>query len=112
MKRLTTGDLKAILSQFGAPAANLTYGGTAQTYITYQIYDETGQDFADDQEISGSYFVQVNIFSKSNYEELVNNVYDAMIENGFTRMFGTEFFENDTKFYHKVYRFEKTIDYN
>lgn len=112
MKRLTTKFLKEILSQFGAPAANISYNGKEQTYITYQIYDETGQDFADDAEISGSYFVQVNVYSKTNYEELVNNVYDAMIENGFTRMFGTEFYEKETGYYHKVYRFEITIDYN
>lgn len=73
--------------------------------ITYFFYNEYGQEFGDGEEIGTNYSLQVDIWSKSDYSELVEQVKKALKENEFYRISTNEFYEDDVKVYHKVLRF-------
>lgn len=93
------------LRPLGVPVAFQAYSGKATTYITFFEFNQNGKLYADDQEIRASHSVQVNIWSKGDYTELATQVKEKLIEVGFTRTFETELYEDDTKTYHKVFRF-------
>lgn len=92
------------LAPTSVPVAFQKYSGIDTTYITFFAYNEQGVLFGDDMELNTRYSVQVDIWSKGDYTDLVNQTKELLIAAGFTRNSGTEFFEMDTKIYHKVYR--------
>lgn len=96
------------LAPTNVPVAFLKYSGTLTTYISFFAYNEQGVLFGDDMELNTRYSVQVDIWSKGDFTNLVKQTKDLLIAAGFTRNSGTEFFEDDTKTYHKVYRFYYT----
>lgn len=93
------------LKPTGVPISFHVYSGVADTYITFFAYNEMGIVFAEDVEQIERLSIQVDIWSKGNYSALVKQVKALMIQAGFTRIYATEMYENDTKIYHKVYRF-------
>lgn len=94
------------LKPLNIPIARLKYIGNAETYIVFQEYLEQGEGFSDDgEEITGRY-IQINIFSKTDYTSLVNNVKTSLIGVGFMRTSEYEIYENDTGFYNKIIRFK------
>lgn len=87
-----------------APTSFLTYTGPASTYITFFEFNQNGSMYADDQEQNTTYSIQVNVWSKGDYTTLVDQVRNALTNIGFRRTFETEYYEDDTKTYHKVLR--------
>lgn len=79
--------------------------GQPNSYITFFEYNQNGALHGDDEEIKSNHFIQVDIWSKVNYSGLVKNTKDNLIKVGFTRTYEKEFYEKDTKLYHKVIRF-------
>jgi hypothetical protein len=102
--------IMAILATLGVPVGYMTYKGTATTYIRFSIYDEYGNNFADDAEIDAEYRVQVDTFGKGNIDQLAKRVKDTMLEAGFSRSGYYENYENGTGFYQKTYRFTNIIE--
>ncbi|MFV9511807.1 tail completion protein gp17 [Tepidibacillus sp. LV47] len=93
------------LSSLNIPVSFQTYEGTEQTYITFFCYLETGELYSDDIQQGTAYYVQVDVWSKSNYTSLVEQVKSAMNQAGFSFLSAYDLYENDTKIYHKVLRF-------
>lgn len=100
--------LSTILAPTGVKVSKLHYNGTDTTYITYFFYNENGEAFAENKEIDTSYFVQVDIWTKGDFTDLAKQVLQLMKEAGYYRIYSTELYENDTKLYHKVIRFQYT----
>jgi hypothetical protein len=88
-----------------APTSFLTYKGSESTYITFFEYNQNSAQNADDVEKFTGHSYQVDVFSKGNYLSLVKEVKLRLKNIGFTRTFETEFYEEDTGFYHRVLRF-------
>lgn len=75
------------------------------TYITFFEYNQQSALDADDDELITRHSIQIDIWSKVDYTEVVKQVKEKLKTVGFKRAFETEFFETDTKIYHKVLRF-------
>lgn len=73
--------------------------------LTFSFINEVGQDFADDQEITTDILCQVDVWSKGDYTELIKQVKVKMKEIEFFRSSEYDDFEEDTRIYHKVLRF-------
>lgn len=93
------------LKDINIPITFQVYNGNETTYGTFFTYLEQGEKYADDNEVLTGYYVQLDIFSKTNYEPIVINVKDRMLNAGFRRTYETELYEDDTKYFHKVLRF-------
>lgn len=78
-------------------------------YIEYEIYDEHGELWAENEEIKTTYYIQVDIFSKSDYTELEEVIKQKMINAGLARTSGADLYEEDTELYHKAMRFVITL---
>jgi len=85
--------------------ARLKYTGSDNTYIVFQEYLEQGEGFSEDEEEITGHYIQVNIFSKTDYTSLVKEVKTRLISVGFKRQSEYEIYENDTGFYNRILRF-------
>lgn len=63
------------------------------------------EQYADNEEKETGYYIQLGVWSKNDYTELVENVTNAMKVAEFRRTSAADLFENDTKIYHKAIRF-------
>lgn len=93
------------LSSIGVPVSFQKYSGNANQYITFFIYGEQGELWSDNTEKTTGYYIQVDIWSKSDYTSLVNSVITAMKTAGFARTYAMDMYEDDTQIYHKSIRF-------
>jgi hypothetical protein len=82
--------------------------GAPDTYITFFEYNQTGSLYADDEEQATAHSIQVDIWSKGNYTELVEQVKAKLNELDFKRTSEIDLYEKDTKIYHKAIRFSFT----
>lgn len=78
-------------------------------YLEYEIYDENGEEWAENKEIATTYYIQVDIFSKTDYTNLENLIKEKMINAGFDRSMCADLYE-DTGLYHKAMRFFITLN--
>jgi hypothetical protein len=93
------------LIPLGVPVRFQTYEGNDTTYITFFSLNERGSLFVDDEENETDHSIQVDIWSNSDYTELVQNVKILLKENGFIRTSEVDLYEKDLKIYHKPIRF-------
>ena len=100
--------LSDILNPTGVTVTKLKYTGNATTYITYFTYNEQGEAFAENTEKDTSYFVQVDIWTKNEFEDLYKQVLVLMTAEGYYRSYAHELYESDTQIKHKVIRFQYT----
>lgn len=73
--------------------------------LTFSFISESGQDFADDKELTTAIICQVDIWSKGDYTEVAKQVKFKMREIEFFRSSEYDDFEEDTNIFHKVLRF-------
>ncbi|SKC57676.1 hypothetical protein [Maledivibacter halophilus] len=97
------------LKDIGVPVRFQTYSGDEETYITFFIYLDKPELHSDDKELINGYYVQIDIWSKEDYTDLVDTVYTRIIDAGFTKLNFYDLYEEDTKTYHKVMRFFKEV---
>jgi hypothetical protein len=97
--------IKDTLTPLGYPVGFRTYEGKETTYITFFVYLETGENWAENEEINTGYYIQVDVFSGGDYIDLVNSVQEAMLAAGFKRTTAQDLYESDTKTFHKAIRF-------
>lgn len=100
--------LSTILQPTGVPVEKLKYTGTAATYITYFLYIEQGEAFAENVEKDTSYFIQVDIWTKNDFTDLYKQVLSLMTAAGYYRTYAHELYETDTQIKHKIIRFQYT----
>jgi hypothetical protein len=93
------------LSPLGVPVNFQRYTGNETTYITFFEYNQQPGLNADDSEQVTEHYIQVDIWSKGDYTNLVQQVKDALNGVGFFRTSETELYEPDTQIFHKVIRF-------
>lgn len=74
-------------------------------YIEYEVIDEYGSDFAENEEKYTRYIIQVDIFSKRDYTEIEDTVKKHMISAGFERGMAADLYEEKTGLQHKGMRF-------
>lgn len=96
------------LKPTGVPVTFQVYAGEKDTYITFFEYNQMGALFVEDKEEKTQHSFQVDVWSKGNYKILVERVRELMTDAGFTRNSEAEFYEDDTKTFHKVFRFYYT----
>lgn len=98
--------IKDTLKSLNVPVSFQVYKGSKTPYITFFSYNDKGELYADDTEVISGYYFQLDIFSKSNYKELVKNVEKLMKNAGFIKKAsGPEGYEKETDLYHKPLRF-------
>jgi len=93
------------LAPVGVPVAFQKYSGTENTYITFHEYLQNGEDFSDDQEDQTGHYIQIDIWSKTDYTALVTTVKSLLLATGFHRLNEADFYEPDTGIYHKGLKF-------
>lgn len=109
MNKLIINTLKPL----GIPVSFQYNNSSSSTYITFFSYNDKGEEYADDEEIVTGYYMQLDIFSKTSYTNILKQVNKLMKEAGFIRKpAGPELFEDDTKLYHKPVRFFFYVENN
>lgn len=93
------------LKPLKVPVSFQKYSGKDDTYITFHEYLETGEEYEDDEERITAHYVQVDVWSKSDYTEIVKKVKENLIKIGFKRLNEIDLYEEDTKIYHKGLKF-------
>lgn len=74
-------------------------------YIICQFIDDRNEDYACDNAISRKFVIQVDVFSKGDYSTLVKTIEEVLTEKEYRFVNGFDIWEDDTKLYHKVLRF-------
>lgn len=97
------------LKPLKVPVSFQKYNGKESTYVTFFNYLEQGEQYADNEEKETGYYIQLDVWSKSDYTELVENITNAMKAAGFRRTSAVDLFEEDTKIYHKALRYVITV---
>ena len=82
-----------------------TPDNTPAPYIEYELLNEQGSLYAENEEIETNYVIQVDVFTKGSYIEIAKNIKEIMKENGFRKEFGGSLYEDKTKLFHYVLRF-------
>ncbi|SHH05900.1 hypothetical protein [Tepidibacter thalassicus] len=93
------------LQPLGIPVCFQKYNGNEDTYITFFCYNEQGELFADDVEIQTMFYVQIDIWSKGNYNDIAKQTRELLENVGFKRTSSIDLYEKDTGVYHKSMRF-------
>ncbi|MEG1256411.1 hypothetical protein [Clostridium sp.] len=88
-----------------APVSFQRYRGKAETYITFHEYLASGEEYEDDEEILTAHYIQIDVWSKIDYTEIVKKVKELLLKVGFKRLNEIDLYEEDTKIYHKGLKF-------
>ena len=90
------------------PTAHLIYKGSSTEYVTWTIISNRPELFANDDFLFEVYQVDVDVYSKGNYLDIVSKVKELMKTNNYLWVDdSTEMYEEDTGYYHKTITFEK-----
>lgn len=93
------------LQPLNIPVSFLTYGGTGTTYITFSPYLTVGEGFSEDEEELTGHYIQLNVFSKTDYTNIVVEVKQSLKSIGFKKTSEIDLYEDDTKLFHKGIRY-------
>lgn len=93
------------LKPLNVPITFASYNQTADTYVVFLEYNQASFLQADDEEYRTVHYYQVDVFSKTNYGNLVKNIKNKLNTVGFRRMFESETYEEEMKRYRKILRF-------
>jgi len=93
------------LAPLNIPVTFQKYTGKAETYITFHEYLAAGDGFEDDEESLTGHYIQVDVWAKGDYTNLVNQVRRILTHAGFKRLNEIDLYEEDTKIYHKGMKF-------
>lgn len=98
------------LKNIGVPVSFQTSKSEAYPYITFFTYLDRPSLHSDDEEVIRGYFTQIDIWSKTDYSILAEEVDRTMLAEGFIKQRYFDLYEKDTKVYHKVMRFLKEVE--
>lgn len=93
------------LKPTNVPVNFQVYTGDETTFITFFELNQMSAMQGEDIEIKTQHSFQVDVWSEGNYATLVKQVRDLMIDAGFRRITEHEFYEQETRTFHKVFRF-------
>lgn len=90
------------------PVAHIRYIGNSETFVTWTVTGITPALAGDDLCLYAVVEVDVDIFSKGNYTEIVGYIKNLMLENDWVWSGDSpEMYEEDTELYHLTCSFEK-----
>lgn len=93
--------LEKAFKNYKLPIAFQQYEGKATQYLTYYTYSTVFEDAVDDEFTNEVKYGTLDIYSKTNYIQIIKEVKQILKENGFTVTdLGIEDYEDDTGFYH------------
>lgn len=93
--------IEKIFKNYKIPIAFQHYRGKAKQYLTYYTYDTQYENPADDELTTEVKYATLDIYSKTNYFQILKDVKKILKENGFTVTdLGKEDYEAETGFYH------------
>lgn len=78
---------------------------TVAPYIEYEVLNENGSLYAENEELATNYTVQIDVFTKGSYTSIVKDIKNLMKENGYMKEFGGSLFEEGSKLFHYILRF-------
>lgn len=93
------------LKPLKVPVSFQKYSGKSKEYITFHEYSVNGEEYEDDIEVMTGHYIQVDIWTKGDYTQLVNTVKELLSNAGFKRLNEQDLYESDTDIYHKGIRF-------
>ena len=83
------------------PISFLNYTGDSDVYLTYYTWFDKPENFYDDENHAEISFCTIDIYSKGNFKNILEEVKTKLKENGFTWTDnGPETYEQDTGYYH------------
>lgn len=97
--------IEQIFADYSVPLAFVKYRGSEETYMTYQ---QTQIDTTYDAEDELLYYVDyydIDVYSKANYLQIIEDVKNLMKQNGFRwqpDMSSGDLYEEDTRYFHKT----------
>jgi len=94
------------LSGLGVDVEFLEYSGTAETYITFLQIDDRPTVHADDTEVFSTYYYQFNLYSKTDYKELLSQLKEALFLLGGTRLGGELDSKTEDGYYRRTVRYQ------
>lgn len=101
-------EIKEILSNLDVPVSHLKYKGNDTTYVVWTVIDETPCFSCDDEIEYSLVTVDIDIYSKSNYLNIMSSIKNIMKENNWIwQEDSIEMYEEDTKLYHRTCTFNK-----
>lgn len=101
-------EIKRILSTLDVPVAHLKYKGKSKQYVVWTILNEEPAFSADDEIQYSEVVVDIDIYSDSNYLNVMSSIKNIMKDNEWAwQEDSVESFEEDTKLYHKTCTFSK-----
>lgn len=84
------------------------YTGKETTYLEYYTWSTKAEEFANDLPVNWGIYGTIDLYSKNNYKNILNEVLDKLIEIGFTVTdVGQDDYEDDTQYYHVPINFYK-----
>lgn len=93
------------LKPLNIPVVFQKYSGKSETYITFHEYLIEGEEYEDDDEALTAHYIQVDVWSKSDYTEIVQKLRKLLTIVGFKRINEIDLYEEDIKIYHKGLKF-------
>lgn len=108
MKEELKSILKINVNNKSIPVEHLRYKGKSTTFITWALLPETPILNGDDECLYSVVQVDIDIYSKGNYLDIIKEVKKIMKNNNWLWVEDSEdMFEEDTELYHKTLTFEK-----
>lgn len=87
------------------PVSFLRYNGNSETYITYMESDKDNSFSGDDNIVGYVVYYDFDIYSKSNYLEIMEQLKELLKANGWTwqpSRDSSDLYEDDTGYFHKT----------
>lgn len=87
------------------PVSFLRYDGDCDTYITYMESDKDNSFSGDDNIVGYVVYYDFDIYSKSNYLEIMEQLKELLKANGWTwqpSRDSSDLYEDDTGYFHKT----------
>lgn len=101
-------EIKKILSKLQVPVEHLKYKGKEKTYVVWTIIDDQPLFSSEDEILYSEVFVDIDIYSESNYLSLMSSIKEKMKENEWIWDGDSqEKYEEDTKLFHRTCTFKK-----
>lgn len=107
-------ELKSILGDSikvgseNVPVSHLKYTGKSKRFVTWTILPERASLFGDDEPLCSVAEVDIDVFSDSNYLDIMKEIKKVMKDNGWMWSEDSEeMYEEDTKLYHRTITYQK-----
>ena len=97
--------IEELFSNYSVPVAFMYYREHADSYITYQQTQIDTTFSADDELQNYVDYYDVDVYSKSNYLQIIDDVIEIMETGGFRwqpEMCSGDMYEEDTRYFHKT----------